>query len=130
MALGLVPAEPQLQHGQLGLSGAADTQEMAANLCTEATHWGQNRDVGGFHPSGYVSALAPVSPEPAPGVTLPQERAKEQLTSPAVIVWAQPQGWLLTGLCLPALVPWVPPSHRSSAGRGSCLVPVLNPAPM
>lgn len=68
--------------------------------------------------------LPPVSPEPTPGVTLPQEQAKEQVTSPAVIVGTAP-GVASQRAVPSSTVPWVPHSQR---GRGSCLVSILNPA--
>lgn len=50
---------------QLGLSGAAGTQEMAANRCPEATHREQIRDVGGSTPlAPSVSILCLQTPLP------------------------------------------------------------------
>lgn len=127
----------------LWLRGAAGTQEVAANTRTETKHSGTKKlgDVGDFHPPGSILALAPVSTVTASGLhtmDLQQRGTGNQTTdSPSQEHGCKDHGhWhgdnpkrsLSHGCSLSALIPWMPPLHESTAGRGTCFETALNPA--
>lgn len=139
---------PHLQHSQFGhgLVVLLGTQEMAANPRTETRHSEGDKNQGcrGFHPSGSITALAPLPTDPAPRVTRygPKACGRAGTGNRTTGGPSQENGCrdcghrcgdnpkrdFSHGCTLAALVPWVPPSHWSSVGRGSCLVSILNPA--
>lgn len=155
VAGGLVPTEPQLQHGQFGPGSMVllvprrwqqtpAPKPQALGDKNQAALGDKNQGCWGFHLSGSIMVLAPVSTVPAPRVTRYGPKAcgragtgNRTTDSPSRENGCRDRGHrcgdgpkrdFSHGCTLAALVPRVPPSHQSGVGRGSCLVPILNPA--
>lgn len=147
VALGLVPAEPRLQHGQFGPGSVVllVPRRWQQTPTPKPSTWGQKSGMSGAStppapPWFWVLCLQSLHPglhamDQKPSVE--QEQAIGRLTTPAGKNSCRgcghqcgdnPKRGFSHGCTLAALVPQVLPLHQSSVGRGSCLVSILNPA--